>query len=56
MFQRRHYELIARAIARTGRYDDDTLIGEVLVANLVAMFEANNARFDTAKFLEACRS
>jgi len=56
MFTKRHYELIARAIARTDRYDDDTLIGEALVANLVAMFEANDTRFDTYKFLEACQS
>ena len=56
MFTRPHYELIARAIARTDRYDDDTLIGEALVANLVAMFEANDTRFDTANFLGACNA
>ena len=56
MFTRRHYELIARAINRTPRSEEGEILGSYLVANLVAMFEANNARFDTAKFLEACRS
>ena len=55
MFTRRHYELIARAIARTDRYADDTLIGELLVANLIDMLEADDACFDTYKFLKACR-
>ena len=49
-FQRRHYEKIARTVAKLGdpgcRMDISLLLAD--------MFLQDNDRFDTSKFLNAC--
>lgn len=47
-FQKRHYEIIAKA-ARTSEGD---WIG--LMAELTAIFKADNPRFDEERFRKAC--
>jgi hypothetical protein len=52
MFSKRHYEAVA-AVFRTSDFGG-TVVWEVLRDGLATLFEADNEKFNRAKWEEAC--
>ena len=58
MFTRRHYEAIAKALQQHFADDDEAIKTHgprpSIEGALATMFEADNPRFDSVRFYEAC--